>query len=72
MSQEKLSELLNYILLGATTSGAGAVTFIQNLTGIGAIIVQCISIITFICFFLINQDKIEMGWRKFKNRFKRN
>jgi len=71
MSQEKLHDLLNYILVSAGTAGTATVTFWQNLDLGMSLFLKLISLASFVCFLLINQDKIQSGWIKFKGRFKR-
>lgn len=71
MSQEKLHELYNYLFLGTGTASAGVALNLDLANNWGALIVKGISVASFLCFLLINQDKISQGWTKFKNRFKK-
>jgi len=71
MSQEKLHELFNYILVSAGTVGTATVTLWQNIDLGMSLFLKLISLASFICFLLINQDKIQSGWIKFKSRFKK-
>lgn len=71
MSQTKLQELYNYLLVGTGTATAGISLNMQLLDWWLALGIKLVSIASFICFLLINQDKIQQGWIKFKNRFKK-
>ena len=70
MSQEKLQDLLNYILVSTGTATAGVALNLNIVNEWMALFVKLVSIASFICFLLINQDKIQTGWIRFKNRFK--
>ena len=71
MSQEKLHEIYNYILLSTGTTSAGIALNLDLANNWGALVVKGISMLSFLCFLLINQDKIEEGWIRFKGRFKK-
>lgn len=71
MSQEKLHEIYNYLFLGTGTTTAGLALNLQIADAWLSLLVKGISVASFICFLLINQEKIQSGWVKFKNRFKR-
>lgn len=71
MSQDKLHEWLNYVLISNGAATAGVALNLQDVNEWGALLVKGISVASFLCFLLINQDKISEGWKKFKGRFKR-
>lgn len=69
MNQEKLHDILSYILVSTGVAGATTMDLWQHIDLILAIIVKCISALSFGCFILINQDKIKEGWRKMIEKF---
>lgn len=71
MSQEKLHQTFNYLFLGTGTTTAGIALNLQTANDIVGLIVKGISILSFLCYLLINQGDIEKGWYKFINRFKK-
>lgn len=72
MSQEKIHDLLNYIFLGAGTTTAGVALNFQIADEIMSLVVKGISVLSFLVFLLINQDKIEEGWKKLITRLYNN
>ena len=64
MSQEKLHEILNYFLLSSGTTTAGVALNFQIADDIMSLVVKGISVLSFLVFLLINQDKIQTNWRK--------
>lgn len=60
----------NKILLAIGAGTATANFTLQNINEVLAIILKFISLASFACYILINQDAIESGWIKMKNRFK--
>lgn len=67
MSQERIQELVNtFLVLTGTSSSAVAIT----IDGITDLIACTITVATFICYFLMNQEEIKSGWKKFKNKVK--
>lgn len=55
------------LTIGAITGGLTLADFDLYLS----IFLKFISIASFICYLLINQDNIRAGWIKFKNKFKK-
>lgn len=72
MSQEKLHDALNYILLGSGTTTAGVALNFQIADDIMSLVVKGISVLSFLVFLLINQDKISEGWKKLITRLYNN
>ena len=69
MSQEKLNEIFNYILVSTGTFGTATVTFWQNIDLGMSLFLKLISLVSFICFLLINQDKISDCYSYFQFNF---
>jgi len=68
---ERIHEYISYILIttGATTGTIG-LNFANIDLGM-SILLKLISLASFVCFLLINQDLIHLGWVKFCSRFKK-
>lgn len=67
MSHEKIEHLINFIFLSTGTVGVATLTFWQDIDLAMSIFLKCTSLITFICYLLINQDAIHKGFIKRKN-----
>lgn len=64
MSENKIEKLLSYVSVSTGTTGVATIQFWQNVDlGLG-ILVKIITVASFSCFLLINQDRIKEGWRK--------
>lgn len=67
---EKIQDILNYILFTTGTATAAIGLNLSNIDLWMSLFLKFISLVSFICFLLINQDLIHIGWVKFKSRFK--
>ncbi len=72
MSQDKIHEIFSNILVAMGTTGAGVSLNLQSLDLRLSLVVKGISILSFLIYLLINQDKIKTGWNKLITRLYNN
>lgn len=71
MSQDQHHNIINYLLVGSGTTGFATAEFWQNIDLGMSVFLKFISLASFICFLLINQDKISSGYTKVKERIRK-